>query len=101
MTTPKYHVDAVRPLQRYNVLRILCDDDVNVEDFKLSKPMPDEIINGLQNMIYNFDKYGQYHHLETLEKLIQYLTDSDIKLEYLQGISYMPREEVEDVSRVF
>ena len=88
--SPKFLVDAIRPLKRFNTLRILCDDDVNPNDFLLSKPMPDDITNGLQQMINEFEKYGQYHHIETLQKLIQYLSQSDIKLEYIQGITYMP-----------
>lgn len=93
MSHVKYSVDAIRPLQRYNTLRILCDDDVDVNDFVLGKPMPDDLINGLQELIDYLDKYGLYTYLDTLEKLIQYLSQSDIKLEYIQGISYMPYDD--------
>ena len=93
MSQPKFHVDSIRPLQRYNTLRILCDDDVDVEDFILGKPMPDSLLNGLQELVNYLDKYGLYTYLDTLEKLIQYLSQSDIKLEYIQGLSYMPYDD--------
>ena len=88
---PKFKVDAIKPLQRYNTLRILCDDDVNVNDFILSKPMPDDLINRLEMFVNYLEKYDLDYYLETLEKLIQYLSQSDIKLEYIQGLSYVPR----------
>ena len=70
----------------------MCDDDVDPNDFILRKPMPPDLITGLQQLLDYLDKYSLYTYLDTLEKLIQYLSQSDIKLEYIQDISYMPYE---------
>ena len=84
----KFQVDAIRPLQKYNTLRILCDDNTDISEFKLSKPLPQDLETNLQALINYLDKYDLNAYLDTLEQLIQYLSDSDIKLEAIQGISY-------------
>ena len=48
--------------------------------------MPKELTNRLQNLIDYQIKHQNLYDLETIEILIQYLTDSNITLDLIPGI---------------
>lgn len=83
----KYHIDKIDNSKKF---RILCDEGVNPLDFVLLKPMPEELTKRLQQMIDFFDKKQLYYELETVELLIQYISQSDIKIKDIHGIVYNP-----------
>ena len=79
----KYHIDQISDTTKF---RILCAEDVSIYDFKLLKPMPKELTQRLQDMVDYFEKHELLYEFETVELIIQYLTDSDIKIKNIHGI---------------
>lgn len=79
----KFHIDKIDNSKNR---RIVCADDVSIYDFKLLKPMPKELTQRLQNLIDYFEKRELTYDLETVELIIQYLTESDIKIKEIPGI---------------
>ena len=83
---PRFYIDPTDNKK----LRILCDENDSPLNFVLLKPMPEELTQRLQQLIDYLEKKQSYYDLETVELLIQYLSQSNIKLENIHGILYTP-----------